>query len=153
VIRYAANDDILDVEWVAIPPVAGDEGGVANGLQEPELGDQMGLANGEVGQGIDPLLQELDNGPLDVVEGGGAPFEADNLVIIRVEGGVAVDQGANGGNGIGGNADDPPGEEDRNLAHVGGGANPGVGLNRNRVLGGGRALRRGAARVGELAGR
>jgi hypothetical protein len=39
------------------------------------------------------------------VEGGGAAFEADNLLIIRVEGGVAVDQGANVGNGIGGNAD------------------------------------------------
>jgi hypothetical protein len=64
-----------------------------------------------------------------------------------------VDQGANGGNGIEGNADDPPGQEDRNLAHVGGGANPEVRLNRNRVLRGGRTLRRGAGQVGNLAGR
>jgi hypothetical protein len=79
--RYTAEGDIVDVEWVAIPTVAGDEGG-ANGLQELELGVQMGWANGELRQEKDPLLQEQDNGPLDIVEGGGAPFEADNLLII-----------------------------------------------------------------------
>jgi hypothetical protein len=79
--RYAAEWDNVDVESVAIATVAGDEGW-ANGLQEPELGVQMGLANGEVRQEIDPLLQEQDNGPLDFVEGGGAPFEPDNLLII-----------------------------------------------------------------------